>query len=241
MAESDVHEPVNIGNPDEFTLLELAKVVIEVTESRSEIVFEALPIDDPQVRQPDITRAKRPARLGAAGRASRRPAHDDRAGRASSGSSAPATEPAADRWRAARRPADRPPDRDLPALPGRRRQHRVSASPASRLRAATTSRCSRPRPRATPPDPGGAIVHRLDPVLAIGNAPLIPSLARIEGFDVVHLHYPFIFGVRADARRPPDRATAPAGAARPLQEPAGRQGPARGAVRGLRAHRRARP
>ncbi len=58
MAESDVHEPVNIGNPDEFTLLELAQVVIEVTESRSEIVFEALPTDDPQVRQPDITRAK---------------------------------------------------------------------------------------------------------------------------------------------------------------------------------------
>jgi dTDP-glucose 4,6-dehydratase len=58
MAESDVHEPVNIGNPFEFTLLELAEVVIEVTESRSEIVFEALPVDDPQVRQPDITRAK---------------------------------------------------------------------------------------------------------------------------------------------------------------------------------------
>jgi dTDP-glucose 4,6-dehydratase len=58
MAESDVHEPINIGNPDEFMLLELANVVIEVTESRSEIVFEALPTDDPQVRQPDITRAK---------------------------------------------------------------------------------------------------------------------------------------------------------------------------------------
>jgi dTDP-glucose 4,6-dehydratase len=58
LAESDVHEPVNIGNPDEFTLLELAETVIEVTESRSEIVFEALPVDDPQVRQPDITRAK---------------------------------------------------------------------------------------------------------------------------------------------------------------------------------------
>jgi UDP-glucuronate decarboxylase len=58
MAESDVHEPVNIGNPFEFSLLELAEVVIEVTESRSEIVFEALPVDDPQVRQPDITRAK---------------------------------------------------------------------------------------------------------------------------------------------------------------------------------------
>jgi dTDP-glucose 4,6-dehydratase len=58
MAESAVHEPVNIGNPDEFTLLELAEVVIEVTESRSEIVFEALPTDDPQVRQPEIARAK---------------------------------------------------------------------------------------------------------------------------------------------------------------------------------------
>jgi glycosyltransferase involved in cell wall biosynthesis len=46
----------------------------------------------------------------------------------------------------------------------------------------------------TPPDPGRALIHRLDPVLAIGNAPLIPSLVRVDGFDVVHLHYPFIFG-----------------------------------------------
>ncbi len=45
-----------------------------------------------------------------------------------------------------------------------------------------------------PPDPGAAVVHRIDPLLAIGNAPLIPSLARIEGFDLLHLHYPFIFG-----------------------------------------------
>lgn len=44
------------------------------------------------------------------------------------------------------------------------------------------------------PDPGNAIVHRIDPVMAIGNAPLIPKLARLESFDVVHLHYPFIFG-----------------------------------------------
>ena len=58
LAESDVHLPVNIGNPNEFTLLELAETVIEVTESRSEIVFEALPVDDPQVRQPDISRAR---------------------------------------------------------------------------------------------------------------------------------------------------------------------------------------
>jgi nucleoside-diphosphate-sugar epimerase len=58
LAESDVHEPVNLGNPNEMSLLELARLIIELTESRSEIVFEALPIDDPQVRQPDITRAR---------------------------------------------------------------------------------------------------------------------------------------------------------------------------------------
>jgi glycosyltransferase involved in cell wall biosynthesis len=44
------------------------------------------------------------------------------------------------------------------------------------------------------PDPGTVVVHRLKPLFAIGNAPLIPSLAGIQGFDVVHLHYPFIFG-----------------------------------------------
>jgi glycosyltransferase involved in cell wall biosynthesis len=45
-----------------------------------------------------------------------------------------------------------------------------------------------------PPDPGGAVVHRIEPLVAVGNAPLIPRLARIAGFDVIHLHYPFIFG-----------------------------------------------
>ncbi|MFL5894053.1 MAG: UDP-glucuronic acid decarboxylase family protein [Thermoleophilaceae bacterium] len=58
LAESGVHEPVNLGNPEEMTLLEMAKTVIELTESRSEIVFEALPVDDPKVRQPDISRAR---------------------------------------------------------------------------------------------------------------------------------------------------------------------------------------
>jgi dTDP-glucose 4,6-dehydratase len=58
LAESGHHDPVNIGNPNEFTLLELAKTVIDVAGSRSEIVFEALPTDDPQVRQPDITLAR---------------------------------------------------------------------------------------------------------------------------------------------------------------------------------------
>jgi dTDP-glucose 4,6-dehydratase len=58
LSESDVHLPVNLGNPKEMTLLELAEAVIDATGSRSEIVYEALPVDDPQVRQPDITRAK---------------------------------------------------------------------------------------------------------------------------------------------------------------------------------------
>jgi dTDP-glucose 4,6-dehydratase len=58
LAESGHHHPVNIGNPDEFTLLELAEAVVEVTGSSSEIIYEALPIDDPQQRRPDITLAK---------------------------------------------------------------------------------------------------------------------------------------------------------------------------------------
>ena len=58
LARSGEHLPVNIGNPQELTLLALAQTVIRVTGSKSEIVYEALPIDDPQVRQPDITRAR---------------------------------------------------------------------------------------------------------------------------------------------------------------------------------------
>jgi dTDP-glucose 4,6-dehydratase len=58
LAESGEHQPVNIGNPQEFTLLELAEKVLEVWGSGSEIVYEALPVDDPKVRQPDITRAQ---------------------------------------------------------------------------------------------------------------------------------------------------------------------------------------
>jgi dTDP-glucose 4,6-dehydratase len=58
LAQSGEHLPVNLGNPAEMTLLELAEAVIRVTGSQSEIVFEALPVDDPQVRQPDITRAR---------------------------------------------------------------------------------------------------------------------------------------------------------------------------------------
>jgi dTDP-glucose 4,6-dehydratase len=58
LAESGEHDPVNIGNPNEMTLFELAQTVVKVTNSKSEIVFEALPVDDPQVRKPDITRAR---------------------------------------------------------------------------------------------------------------------------------------------------------------------------------------
>ena len=58
LAMSEEHLPVNIGNPNEFTLLELAETVIRLSGSPSEIIYEALPIDDPQVRQPDITKAR---------------------------------------------------------------------------------------------------------------------------------------------------------------------------------------
>ena len=58
LAMSDEHLPVNLGNPREFTILKLAETVLEITGSESEIVFEALPVDDPQIRQPDITRAR---------------------------------------------------------------------------------------------------------------------------------------------------------------------------------------
>jgi len=55
----DVTGPVNLGNPKEFTILELAEKVIELTGSRSEIVFKPLPADDPKRRQPDITLARK--------------------------------------------------------------------------------------------------------------------------------------------------------------------------------------
>jgi uncharacterized membrane protein YeaQ/YmgE (transglycosylase-associated protein family) len=59
LATSNEHLPVNLGNPDhEVTMLELAETCIRVTGSSSEIVFEALPVDDPQQRRPDITRAR---------------------------------------------------------------------------------------------------------------------------------------------------------------------------------------
>jgi dTDP-glucose 4,6-dehydratase len=58
LAWSQVHEPVNIGNPDEFTILDCARLVLTVTGSRSTFTYKALPEDDPQQRRPDITRAR---------------------------------------------------------------------------------------------------------------------------------------------------------------------------------------
>jgi dTDP-glucose 4,6-dehydratase len=57
LLDSDCVGPVNIGNPDEFTILELAQLVLEVTASSSEVVFEPLPVDDPAQRRPDISLA----------------------------------------------------------------------------------------------------------------------------------------------------------------------------------------
>jgi dTDP-glucose 4,6-dehydratase len=59
LLETDHHLPVNIGNPHEMTVLEFARKVIDLTGSKSAIVFKPLPEDDPQVRQPDITKAKK--------------------------------------------------------------------------------------------------------------------------------------------------------------------------------------
>jgi dTDP-glucose 4,6-dehydratase len=58
LLHSGENAPVNLGNPDEVTILQLAREVIEVTGSRSEIIFQDLPQDDPKVRRPDITRAR---------------------------------------------------------------------------------------------------------------------------------------------------------------------------------------
>ena len=58
LMDADYHEPVNIGNPDEFTILELANIVRKLTCSKSEILFKPLPQADPKRRRPDITRAK---------------------------------------------------------------------------------------------------------------------------------------------------------------------------------------
>jgi nucleoside-diphosphate-sugar epimerase len=56
---SKVNEPVNIGNPTEISILQLAEKIIELTNSKSEIVFKPLPEDDPKVRRPDIAKAKK--------------------------------------------------------------------------------------------------------------------------------------------------------------------------------------
>lgn len=58
LSQSDYEKPVNIGNPAEITILEFAKEIIELTNSKSKIIFQELPTDDPKVRQPDITKAR---------------------------------------------------------------------------------------------------------------------------------------------------------------------------------------
>lgn len=58
LAHSDEHLPVNIGNPNEWTILDCAQAVLRITGSASKIIFKPLPVDDPSLRQPDITRAR---------------------------------------------------------------------------------------------------------------------------------------------------------------------------------------
>jgi dTDP-glucose 4,6-dehydratase len=58
LSQSDFHEPVNVGNPTEFTIFEFARLILKLTGSKSQITYEPLPVDDPQQRRPDISRAK---------------------------------------------------------------------------------------------------------------------------------------------------------------------------------------
>ena len=55
---SDFHEPVNLGNPREMTIKQFADEIVRITGTKSAIEYKPLPVDDPKVRQPDITRAK---------------------------------------------------------------------------------------------------------------------------------------------------------------------------------------
>ena len=228
MAESDVHMPVNVGNPDEFTLLELAEAVLEVTKSSSEVVFEALPVDDPQVRQPDITRARQllgwEPEVGL--REGLRMTIDAAGAEKLVGLTRLSIEP----LRIAHLTATFPPYRGGAGNTAFRfareqaeRGHHVEVFTAPA--------------EGEAPDPGGVDVHRIEPAFAFGNAPLIPSLARIEGFDVIHVHYPFIFGSELTLLGRLAARGAPPGARRPLQEPADRRGRAGRGLRGLRAHR----
>jgi dTDP-glucose 4,6-dehydratase len=58
LAESDLNDPVNIGNPHEMSIEDMARLIIRMTGSKSQVVFKPLPTDDPKVRRPDITRAR---------------------------------------------------------------------------------------------------------------------------------------------------------------------------------------
>ncbi len=66
---SKENDPINIGNPQEMTIEQIARLIIEMTGSKSKIVYKPLPTDDPKVRQPDITLRADAARLGAEGHA----------------------------------------------------------------------------------------------------------------------------------------------------------------------------
>ncbi len=77
LMESKENEPVNIGNPHEMSIEEMARLIIRMTGSTSQVVFKPLPTDDPQVRQPDITRARTLLGLGAEGPARTGPDVDD--------------------------------------------------------------------------------------------------------------------------------------------------------------------
>ena len=73
-----MHDPVNIGNPRELTVLDIAKLVLKLTSSSSQITHHPLPADDPKVRRPDISSGAYSPEMGAAGAARGCPPSHDR-------------------------------------------------------------------------------------------------------------------------------------------------------------------
>jgi dTDP-glucose 4,6-dehydratase len=58
LSQSSFHEPVNVGNPREMAIKQFAEEILRITGAKSQVEYKPLPVDDPKVRQPDITRAR---------------------------------------------------------------------------------------------------------------------------------------------------------------------------------------
>ena len=174
LAESEVHPPVNLGSPDEFTLLELARDGDRSDRVALRGCLRALPTDDPQVRQPDITRARQLLDWEPESRTARRLAAHRSSRPASSVSSARAIGRSGDQGalRVAHLTATFPP---YPGGAGN------TAFQFARRQADRGTGGGVHRPGGRRAIPRRATVHRIEPALAIGNAPLILASPGSKG------------------------------------------------------------